>query len=96
MKLKAFEADYSCGHFAPKNFKIGWVDLENETFEVTKINLKIMVTSSIKQVLRACLHGSHTQWHTGSYASAGGWKLWIVETILQLQTSSSPSLLNRF
>ena len=22
MKLKAFEADYSCGHFAPKNFKI--------------------------------------------------------------------------
>ena len=25
MKLKAFEADYSCGHFAPKNFKIGSV-----------------------------------------------------------------------
>ena len=26
MKLKAFEADYSCDHFAPKNFKIGSVD----------------------------------------------------------------------
>ena len=25
MKLKAFEADYSCGHFAPKNFKISSV-----------------------------------------------------------------------
>ena len=25
MKLKTFEADYSCGHFAPKNFKIGSV-----------------------------------------------------------------------
>ena len=25
MKLKAFEADYSCSFFAPKNFKIGSV-----------------------------------------------------------------------
>ena len=25
MKLKAFEAHFSCGHFAPKNFKIGSV-----------------------------------------------------------------------
>ena len=25
MKLKAFEADYSRGHFAPKNIKIGSV-----------------------------------------------------------------------
>ena len=25
MKLKAFEAHNSCGHFAPKNFKIGSV-----------------------------------------------------------------------
>ena len=25
MKLKAFEADYSCGHFVPKNIKIGSV-----------------------------------------------------------------------
>ena len=25
MKLKAFEAHFSCGHFAPKNFKNGSV-----------------------------------------------------------------------
>ena len=65
-------------HFAPTNFKNRWVDLENWTFEVAKVNLEIQVTSSIMQVVRTCVHstctGTRTQQHTGRCTSAGEWK----------------------
>ena len=66
-------------HFAPTNFKNRWVDLENWTFEVAKVNLEIQVTSSIMQVVRTCVHSTCTstctQQHTESCTSAGEWKM---------------------
>ena len=57
MKLKAFEAHFSCGHFAPKNFKIGSV-VKKLSPKNHGVGVKLVDTVYIEYFLKR--HGRQT------------------------------------